>query len=131
MNVNDVNQVTFLSDSDYSFAFNLAKTDEVFQHARDPMGKSATSYLQDMQEYKDKDLNAYRLLDPRDTYPAYPGKWKKVLVINLQMIFLFLFWTLNTIAVCNMLYRKLQKNVNLISSNYFCVHEEWHNYKQT
>ena len=60
-------------DSDYSFAFNLAKTDEVFQHARDPMGKGVTSYLHDMQRYKQTDINAYRLLDPRDTYPAYPG----------------------------------------------------------
>ena len=64
--------VSFL-DSDYSFAFNLAKTDEVYQHARDPMGQSATSYLHDMQHYKYKNLNAYRLLDPRDTYPTYPG----------------------------------------------------------
>ena len=26
-----------------------------------------------MQQYKDIGVNAYRLLDPRDTYPAYPG----------------------------------------------------------
>ena len=28
-----------------------------------------------MQQYKDIDVNAYRLLDPRDTYPAYPGNY--------------------------------------------------------
>ena len=55
------------------------------------MGKGATSYLHSMQQYKDIDVNAYRLLDPRDTYPAYPGNhsdvcnnvYHKVLTFNL------------------------------------------------
>ncbi len=70
------------SDSDYSIAFNLAKTDETFQHARDPMVQEPITYLHDMESYRTmgKDFDGvFEELGPSDKFLSYPGNCSSIL----------------------------------------------------
>ena len=65
------------SDSDYSIAFNLAKADETFQYAEDPIVSGPLSYLHEMEGY----LNLvhpypdfYQQLQPITDDLEYPGE---------------------------------------------------------
>ncbi len=88
----------FFSDSDYSFAFNLAQTDEVFQHARDPMGNSVTSYLHNMKLYKQLSSKAFKVLAPKDTYPGYPGESWYILYLGVGMACLLVIGSLHQLS---------------------------------
>ena len=55
----------FPAGSDFSFAFNLAQTDETFQHARDPPVDGPASFLHEM--------NLYRRLQEE-----IPGVWEQL-----------------------------------------------------